>query len=152
MLEASGKMSRWLLRAGTVAFGVVSMPGATIAENRQPLSTRACAQTTLTMSSWVPPTHHLTSVVLQGFADELEQASAGRLRLRMLPKHPVPAAATFDAVRDGLVDVSFVSASYTPERHVLPLVADLPGAGETAEITSVAYNRLHWKRLHQAGE
>jgi TRAP-type C4-dicarboxylate transport system substrate-binding protein len=152
MLEAGGNMSRWLLRVGTLALGVASVPGAAIAESRQPLSTPACAQTTLTMSSWVPPTHHLTSVVLQGFADELEQASAGRLKLRMLPKHPVPAAATFDAVRDGLVDVSFVSASYTPERHVLPLVADLPGAGESAEITSVAYSRLHWKRLHQAGE
>jgi TRAP-type C4-dicarboxylate transport system substrate-binding protein len=94
----------------------------------------------------------LTSVVLRGFADEVEQASAGRLLFRMLPKHPVPAHATFDAVRGGTVDVSFVSVSYTPERHVLPLVADLPGAGETAEITSVAYSRLHWKRLHEAGE
>ncbi len=31
----------------------------------------ALAQTTLTMSSWVSPTHHITAVVLQGWATEL---------------------------------------------------------------------------------
>jgi len=55
-------------------------------------------------------------------------------------------------VRDGLVDVSYVTASYTPARHILPLVAELPGAGETAEINSVAYNRIHWKYLDKANE
>ncbi len=55
-------------------------------------------------------------------------------------------------MRDGLVDVSYVTASYTPARHILPLVAELPGAGETAEINSVAYNRIHWKYLQKANE
>ncbi len=112
----------------------------------------ANAQTTLTMSSWVSPAHHLTSVVLQGYGDEVEKASGGRIKFQMLPKHPSAAPGTFDAVRDGLVDVSYVTASYTPARHVLPLVAELPGAGDTAEINSVAFNRLHWKHLHKAGE
>ena len=112
----------------------------------------ASAQTTLTMSSWVSPAHHLTSVVLQGYGDEVEKASGGRIKFQMLPKHPSAAPGTFDAVRDGLVDVSYVTASYTPARHVLPLVAELPGAGDTAEINSVAYSRLHWKYLDKAGE
>jgi TRAP-type C4-dicarboxylate transport system substrate-binding protein len=110
------------------------------------------AQTTLTMSSWVSPAHHLTSVVLQGFGDEVEKASGGRIKFQMLPKHPSAAPGTFDAVRDGLVDVSYVTASYTPARHVLPLIAELPGGGDTAEINSVAFSRVHWKYLHQAGE
>src|SRR5947208_12605434 len=93
------------------------------------LATPAIAQTTLTMSSWVPPAHHLTGVVLQGFGDEIEKASGGRLKFQMLPKAPAAAPGTFDAVRDGLVDVSYVTASYTPARHVLPLLAELPGAG-----------------------
>jgi len=112
----------------------------------------ANAQTTLTMSSWVSPAHHLTSVVLQGYGDEVEKASGGRIKFQMLPKHPSAAPGTFDAVRDGLVDLSYVTASYTPARHILPLVAELPGAGDTAEINSVAFNRLHWKHLHKAGE
>ena len=70
----------------------------------------------------------------------------------MLPKHPSAPPGTFDAVRDGLVDVSFVTASYTPARHPLPLLAELPGAGATAEINSVAFSRIHWKYLQPAGE
>ncbi|MEA2809373.1 MAG: TRAP-type transport system periplasmic protein [Rhodospirillaceae bacterium] len=131
---------------------IKSVAGAALAGSLLSLSPSASAQTTLTMSSWVPPNHHLTKVVLEGFADELEKASAGRIKFQMLQKHPVAPSATFDAVRDGLVDVSFITASYTPDRLLLPLVAEFPGAGETAEITSVAYSRLHRKYLDGAGE
>ena len=112
----------------------------------------ALAQTTLTMSSWVSPQHHLTAVVLQGWANEVEKATGGRVKLQMLPKHPSAPPGTFDAVRDGLVDVSYVTASYTPARHILPLMAELPGAGDTALVNSVAYSRIHWKYFDKVGE
>jgi TRAP-type C4-dicarboxylate transport system substrate-binding protein len=112
----------------------------------------ASAQTTLTMSSWVSPQHHLTSVVLQGWANDVEKATNGRVKFQMLPKHPSAPPGTFDAVRDGLVDLSYVTASYTPARHVLPLMPELPGSGETAEINSVAYSRIYWKHFHKVGE
>ncbi len=48
----------------------------------------ALAQTTLTMSSWVSPQHHLTANVLQGWATEVEKATSGRVKFTMLPKHP----------------------------------------------------------------
>lgn len=127
-----------LLAACTLAFGFAS--GA------------AHAQTTLTMSSWVPPSHGLTKEFLPGWAAMVEKATQGRVKLTMLPKHPSAPPGTFDAVRDGLVDVSFVTASYTPARHPLPLLAELPGAGATAEINSVAFNRIHWKYLQGANE
>ena len=110
------------------------------------------AQTTLTMSSWVSPQHHLTAVVLQGWANEVEKATDGRVKLTMLPKHPSAPPGTFDGVRDGLVDVSYVTASYTPARHILPLLAELPGAGDTALVNSVAYSRIYWKHLDKVGE
>src|SRR5213593_4359841 len=112
----------------------------------------ALAQTTLTMSSWVSPQHHLTSVVLQGWANEVEKATNGRVKFQMLPKHPSAPPGTFDAVRDGLVDLSYVTASYTPARHILPLMAELPGAGDTALVNSVAYSRIHWKYFDKVGE
>jgi TRAP-type transport system periplasmic protein len=112
----------------------------------------APAQTTLTMSSWVSPQHHLTSVVLQGWATEVEKVTNGRVKFTMLPKHPSAPPGTFDAVRDGLVDLSYVTASYTPARHILPLMPELPGAGETALINSVAYSRIYWKHFHKIGE
>ena len=112
----------------------------------------AQAQTTLTMSSWVGPNHLLTRDVLQAWATSVEKATNGRVKFQMLAKHPSAAPGTFDAVRDGLVDVSYVTASYTPARHPLPLVAELPGAGATAEINSVAFSRIHWKYLQAANE
>src|SRR5215475_2415679 len=112
----------------------------------------AHAQVTLTMSSWVSPQHHLTSVVLQGWATEVEKATNGRVKFTMLPKHPSAPPGTFDAVRDGLVDLSYVTASYTPARHILPLMAELPGMADTAEVNSVAYSRIHWKYFQKVGE
>jgi TRAP-type C4-dicarboxylate transport system substrate-binding protein len=110
------------------------------------------AQTTLTMSSWVGPNHLLTRDVLQVWAASVEKATNGRVKFQMLAKHPSSPPGTFDAVRDDLVDVSYVTASYTPARHPLPLLAELPGAGATAEINSVAYSRIHWKYLQAANE
>ncbi len=112
----------------------------------------ASAQTTLTMSSWVPPSHALTKDILAGWAQQVEKGTEGRVKFQMLPKHPAAPPNTFDAVRDGLVDVSFVTASYTPARHVFPKLPELAGGGATAEINSVAYSRIHWKHLHKAGE
>jgi len=117
-------------------------------------ATPALAQTTttLTMSSWVSPQHHLTAVVLQGWATEVEKATNGRVKFTMLPKHPSAPPGTFDAVRDGLVDLSYVTASYTPARHILPLMPELPGGGDTALANSVAYSRIYWKHFHKLGE
>jgi TRAP-type C4-dicarboxylate transport system substrate-binding protein len=115
------------------------------------LAAPAMAQTTLTYSSWLPPTHHLT-IWQADWTREVEKATGGRVKFSALPKHPAAAPGTFDAVRDGLVDLSYVTASYTPARHILPLMPELPGAGETAEINSVAYSRIHWKHFHKAGE
>ena len=112
----------------------------------------ASAQTVLTMSSWVGPNHPLTRDVLGGWAAAVEKATNGRVKMQMLAKHPVAAQGTFDGVRDGVMDVSYVTASYTPARHPLPLLAELPGSGGTAEINSVAFSRIHWKHLQKAGE
>ena len=104
----------------------------------------AAAQTTLTMSSWVSPNHLLSKDVLAVWGQQVEKATGGRVKLQMLPKHPSAPPGTFDAVKDDLVDVSYVTASYTPARHVLPLLAELPGGGATSVINSVAYSRIHW--------
>jgi TRAP-type C4-dicarboxylate transport system substrate-binding protein len=111
----------------------------------------ANASVTLTFSSWVPPTHHLT-LWQKNWAAEVEKATSGRVKFQELPKHPAAAPGTFDAVRDGLMDLSYVTASYTPARHILPLMAELPGAGATAEINSVAFSRIHWKYFQKVGE
>ena len=57
------------------------------------------AQTTLTMSSWVGPSHPLTRDVLGGWAAAVEKATNGRVKMQMLPKAPMAAAGTFDGVQ-----------------------------------------------------
>ena len=108
------------------------------------LPAHAQAPLTLTYSSWVPPTHHLT-IWQANWAAQVEKATDGRVKFQGLPKAPAAAPGTFDAVRDGLVDLSYVTASYTPARHILPLMAELPGAGNTASSFTPLYSPTFWK-------
>ena len=61
------------------------------------------------------------------------------------------AAATFDAVRDGLADVSFGSARLHARALSLTQIAELPFIGDSAESTSVAYQRVYEKHLAKVG-
>jgi len=122
--------------------------GAALASGAVP----AQGQTVFTMSSWVPQSHLMHKVVLEGFAAEVERVTEGRVKFRLLPKAPASPPGSFDAVRDGLTDLTFGVPGYQPARFILPGIAELPGSGATAEINSVAYSRIHWKYMHQAGE
>jgi len=113
---------------------------------------RTAAETTLTISSWGPPNHLITREVTMGWAAEVEKATQGRVKLRVLAKHPSAPPGTFDAIRDGLVDVSFTGPNYTPARHVVTQIPEMPLAGVNSYVNSVAFNRIYWRHLHQAGE
>src|SRR5688500_19670405 len=78
----------------------------------------AMAQANLTMSSWVPPAHHITGV-LRSWAEEVEKATDGRVRFQMLSKHPSAAPGKLEAVRDGLLDLADVTDRYTTARQYL---------------------------------
>lgn len=116
------------------------------------LAPAAQAQTVLTASSWVPPGHPLTANILVAWGKELEKASGGRVSLNVLPKAPVAAPQTFDAVKDGIVDVSFTVQGYTPGRFVLTKMTEFGFLGDSAESISVAYQRMHEKHLAKLDE
>src|ERR1041384_4363859 len=71
------------------------------------LATPAAAQITLTYSSWVPPTHHLT-IWQANWAAEVEKATSGRVKFTSLPKAPPAPPGTFHPGRGGPVALSFV--------------------------------------------
>ena len=52
---------------------------------------------------------------------------------------------TFDAVRNGLADLSFTVQGYTPGRFVTTQMAEVPFLGNSAESTSVAFQRMYAK-------
>jgi TRAP-type mannitol/chloroaromatic compound transport system substrate-binding protein len=90
-------------------------------------ATTATAQTvTLNVSSWVPPSHLITADVLVPLCKDIEAATQNRVKCNMLPKAVVAPPQTFDAVRDGLADLSFSAHGYTPGRFVATDVAEFP--------------------------
>lgn len=111
----------------------------------------AQAQTVLNASSWVPPTHAL-SVAQKTWCEAIEKETRGQLRCNILPKAVAAPLGTFDAVRDGLADISFSVDGYSPGRFVFTQMAEFPFAGRNAEASSVAYQKIYSKYLAPLGE
>ena len=111
----------------------------------------AHAQVVLTTSTWVPGTHILTQTQNK-WCDEVAKATSNRVRCNLLPKPVVAPVQTFDAVRDGLADLSFSVHGYTPGRYPLTGFVELPFGGDSAEAKSVAYQRIFEKHLAKYNE
>lgn len=105
----------------------------------------ASAQVVLTASSWVPPSHILTETQREWCA-QLEQRTSGKAKCNLLPRAVSAPPATFDAVRNALADLSFTVHGYTPGRFTLTQVAEVPFLGDSAEASSVAFQRLYAKQ------
>jgi TRAP-type C4-dicarboxylate transport system substrate-binding protein len=101
----------------------------------------AAAQTVLTASSWVPPTHSL-SIAQKEWCDLVEKNAGGKVKCNVLPRAVANPPGTFDAVKNGLADVSFTVHGYTPGRFLLTQMAEFPFLGDQAEPISVAFNKV----------
>lgn len=115
------------------------------------MATAASAEVTLTVSSWLPPTH-LLSRAQADWCGEVAKATSSRVKCNILPKAVAPPPGTFDAVRDGVADLSYSVQGYTPGRYLLTKMAEFPFLGDSAIATSVAYQRIHEKYLAKLDE
>jgi TRAP-type C4-dicarboxylate transport system substrate-binding protein len=131
--------------AGVAAFVSFALVGPLVA---QP----AHAQAELSISTWVPATHFLNSDFLVPWSKEVEQATGGRVKFRMLPKMVANPVGHFDAIKDGLADLTFISHSYTPARFPLTRFGVLPFGGDSAESQSVALWRAYEKYMMKVNE
>jgi TRAP-type C4-dicarboxylate transport system substrate-binding protein len=111
----------------------------------------AQAQTVLTVSSWLPPSH-TTSMAQKEWCDLLENNTKGRIKCNILPRGVTPAPGTYDAVKNGLADLSFTVHGYTPGRFVHTQMTELPFLGNSAESISVALSRVTSKYPEFAAE
>ncbi|WP_088284348.1 TRAP transporter substrate-binding protein [Ideonella sp. A 288] len=111
----------------------------------------ASAQVVLTASSWVPPTHALTESQKE-WCNLLEQKTTGKVKCNLLPRAVAAPPATFDAVRNGLADLSFTVHGYTPGRFVTTQMAEFPFLGDASEPVSVAFQRQYAKTPAMAEE
>jgi TRAP-type C4-dicarboxylate transport system substrate-binding protein len=115
-----------------------------IAATAAMLGGQASAQTVLTASSWVPPTHSL-SIAQKEWCELLDKNTSGKLKCNILPRGVSAPPGTFDAVKNGLADVSFTVHGYTPGRFVHTQMAEFPFLGNTSEPISVAFNKVAMK-------
>jgi len=112
----------------------------------------AAAPVELTISAWVPPTHSLVADFIVPWMAQVEKETEGRVKPRLLPKPVTNAAGHYDAVRNGLVDITFISHAYYPGRFELTKLGILPLAGSHGRTRSIAAWRIYDKYLKQAGE
>jgi TRAP-type C4-dicarboxylate transport system substrate-binding protein len=83
---------------------------------------------------------------------ELEKKVPGKVKCNPLPRPASPPPGTFDAVRNGLADISFTVHGYTPGRFVTTQVAEFPFLAQSAEASSVAFQRVYAKNPAMAEE
>ncbi len=106
---------------------------------------------TLTTSTWVPMDHGLT-MAQNEWCQDVAKATEKRVTCNLLAKPVAPPGKTFDAIRDGLADVSFDVHGYSPGRFKLTEMVELPFMGDSAEATSVAYQKVYEKHMAKLGE
>jgi TRAP-type transport system periplasmic protein len=107
------------------------------------VTTGAQAQTTLTLSSWVPPTHYVVKDILQPWIADVEKATEGRVKINLLPKAVGAPAQHWELARKGVADITWGNFTYEPERFKHVWFSELPMMGTNCEASSVALWRTY---------
>lgn len=111
----------------------------------------AFAQTEITFSTWVAPNHPINKYVFEPWGAEVEKATKGRVKFRILAKPIGLPNQHYDAVVKGQVDAAYATYGYQPERFMPYLIAELPALGETAVHNGVALWRTHKAHIEKIG-
>lgn len=122
-----------LLTAGMVGSSVVS------------------ASTTLIVGTWMPPTNAMNATALPTWAEWVEEATEGRVRVRI--EHGLGNPANFyQMVEDGVMTAGWSFHGYLPGRFSLPMAVEQPGLGVNAEAASAALWQVHEQYFAQADQ
>lgn len=113
--------------------------------------TASAAETTLTISSWAPPTHGVNAILWPELTKMMEEATDGRVSAEIKYGLGSPPA-QFDLILDGAADITWIFHGYAPGRFTATKMIELPGYDGNAEAASVAYWRAHDKFFKQANE
>lgn len=116
------------------------------------VSSMSQADTTLRIDSWVSPKHPQNAIVLPTWAENVEEATEGRVKVTISYPPNVHPKTMFDRARTGIADVTWSFHGYNPGRFVVTQIVELPGLDASAYEATIAYNRIHEKYLAKAGE
>ncbi|MCY6379428.1 TRAP transporter substrate-binding protein [Hoeflea prorocentri] len=109
------------------------------------------ADTTLKISTWLPPTHGINTEIFAGLVDMMEEATDGKVSGELV-FGLAPPPAQMDLVLDGAADMAIIFHGYQPGRFVATKLIELPGYEGSAEAASVAYWRVHEEHLDKLNE
>lgn len=108
-------------------------------------------ETTLNVSTWLPPSHVQNAVVWPTWAKWVEEATEGRVKVKIEYTSNNPTQ-LFQMVEDGVTDAAFSFHGFVPGRFDLQEVVELPGLGVNAEAASAAHWRTYQKYFTKSGE
>lgn len=117
----------------------------------QPLAAAASETVVLRFSNWQPPAHFITTDMLTPWAQEVEQATNGRVKVELINPLGKPQA-HLDLVRNGIADIGMSVHSYTASRFPLIEFAELPFTTEDSGVNSQAYWDTYQKFMTGADE
>ncbi len=89
----------------------------------------------LSVATFVPPQHHTNTVMFKWFGEELEKRSGGSLTMKLYPAGQLGAGPVQQYKRavEGVADITFGVAAYTPAIFPKTMLAILPGTSVTGE-------------------
>ncbi|MET4692672.1 TRAP transporter substrate-binding protein [Endozoicomonas lisbonensis] len=92
------------------------------------------------LATWLPASHPMNATVFPEWADQIEQTTEGRVKVKLEYDlgHP---KSYFDLVEDGVADASWSVHGYIPGRFVMTEVAEMPYVKADARASSAAF----WK-------
>jgi TRAP-type C4-dicarboxylate transport system substrate-binding protein len=116
------------------------------------MTSAASAQpVTFRLETYAGPTHIMNSRAWPEWAQRLEKASGGEMKMTVT-NPPIDPRLLYDRAIEGIADIIWSSSNYSTGRFVLAEMADLPGLGGTAEQRSVAFWRTHQQFFEKHNE
>ena len=105
------------------------------------------AGTTLTYSSFFPPTH-IQSQLAEAWCKEVENRTEGRVKVQYFPGQTLTKAKqTYDGIVDGIADVGTSALAYTKGRFPVMGTIDLPFGYPSGIVATNAANALYAKLM-----
>jgi len=102
------------------------------------------ADVTLQFANWLPPFHHWTKTARR-FADSIEKQSGGKIKIIVTKNSPAKPPGQYDLAKNGIRDMVMGVSAYTPGRHQLFRMAEVPFATKNAESGSPGLHKWYTK-------
>ena len=107
----------------------------------------------LVLSSWLPPRHPIVVGAIKPWAKQVEKATEGRVKIRVLAKPLGAPPAHFDMARDGVADITYGLHSFTQDnRFSKARIGQFSFLGDDAVKTSEAFWKVYTQQLDAVEE